>query len=368
MQQMKVVPGEKPAIGLGRSHGTGKNLGSLAEMYTLTGDEKFKKWAFLQAKVIKNDAEEWTDEDGTSLTTWRLKPGERSAWRRTDWRTGWCYGTVGMVSGLMDFYDAFPDFRFEDGKSALDVASAALNWIITKRVIVGPGWVFMNMRADGPSENPGWGSGVAGIGYGFMRGYEYHKDTDPELAEVYLNAARKSAIYIYDLLRDPNESPAMKGHNLSRWDYLGRAHRIQPGGFESLNLGLCGGVGGTGRFLMPMAKLMKDKDPELAEKCLKSADVVAGWFKTRSIPCGKGVAWTARPKFGGENTINMAIDYGLTGMVLGIYVIADETDDPVLKELTRKAIDGMISLAVEEGDGYKWPLHTDVSTLPCADK
>ena len=335
----------KQPIGLGHSHGLGSSLSGMSELYSLTKDERFRSWAISTADLIKDNADEWKAEDGSPMATWRLKPNERPAWRQTDWRTGWCYGTAGMVYGLMEFHNVFPDHRFHDGSSALDLASAGLNWLITKKVTTGKGWSFQNMRTDGPSENPGWGSGVAGIGYVFLRGYEYYKDSDPDLAAIYLDAARKSAVYIVELLE-------------LGWDYQGKAHRVQNGTFEHLNLALCGGVGGTGRFLVPMARAIEESDAELAERCIAATRVIASWYRTRAISCGSGIAWTARPKFGGENTINMAIDYGLTGMIIALHDLAVGLDDPELMELTGKALEGMVSLAVKEGDGYKWPLFT----------
>ncbi len=331
--------------GLGHSHGQGAVLTLTASVHAGTGNADMKCFAIGAANLVKDHAVIGVDENGRPTATWLLPPPNEGEWRKTRWRTGWCYGAAGVVGGLLDFHAAFPEHRFHDGTSALDLAAAGLNWIITKHVVAGNGWNFENMRSDGPSENPGFGSGVSGIGHAFLTGYENYKETDPELAQIYLDAAKKAATYVVEL------------HEFS-WDYHGKVHRVQNGGFEYMNLGLCGTVGGEGRFLIPMATAVADTDPAFAERCTNGANSVADWFKDGAVPLNDGVCWHARPKFGGENTVNFAIDYGLTGMVIAVDQLAVGLDDPELAELTQKALKGMISLAVEEGDGYKWPLFT----------
>jgi len=127
---------------------------------------------------------------------------------------------------------------------------------------------------------------------------------------------------------------------------------------QELNLGFCGGLGGTHIFLLDLADAIESTQPELAERCRRNCDVIGGWFVNRSIQLNNGIAWHGREKEGGDKVVSLAIDYGLTGMVIGLHKLAVERPKPDYEKAWRGATRGLLSLGVTEGAGLKWPWYT----------
>jgi len=323
----------KPLPGV--SHGTGGVLVSITEIYEKTKDKRVSKWATGTANLLKDTATT-SEVDGLKLTTWPRKGKDV---------TGFCYGTGGIAYGLVILYKTFPEHRFYDGTSALDLAMESLNWVLSKKIVVGKGWTYEFIRSQKKSTNPGWGSGVTAIGETLMEVSALLEKEHPKDAARYLDAACKNAIYAIELVE--------KG-----WDVDGK----------HLNIGLCGGVGATGRFLLNVAERVQESDPNLAERARSAAKIYAGWFPKQALPCGDGVAWVARNHFGGGFnagkdkffTVNMAFDYGLSGMVFCLNELDQRMDDEAIKDTKDKALKAMLGLAVKEGEGYKWPLFSKI--------
>ena len=59
-----------------------------------------------------------------------------------------------------------------------------------------------------------------------------------------------------------------------------------------------------------------------------------------------------------ELVVSLAIDYGLTGMVIGLHKLAVERPKPDYQKAWRGATRGLMSLGVTEGAGLKWPWYT----------
>ena len=333
---------KKPFFATGHSHGPGAYLAAFSNMYRDTADPRAKELAIGIANLTKDAALEKMGRDrmpqATWLTVWPDMP---------TWRTGWCYGTAGVSFGLMDFHDVFPDYRFYDGSSALDMAHAGMNWVATKRVDVKDGCTFERIRAaTKPTENIGWGSGVGGIGATYLRGYQYAVKERPKQAKRHLELALAVARHICNQLE-------------GGWDYVGKTHVVQDNKKEEeLNLGFCGGLGGTHIFLLDLADAIESTQPELAQRCRRNCDVVGGWFVNRSIRLNDGIAWHGREKEGGDKVVSLAIDYGLTGMVIGLHKLAVERPKPDYEKAWRGATRGLVSLGVTEGAGLKWPWYT----------
>jgi len=333
--------GQLRGNGSGRS-GPGGLLMALAESFMLTQRTELKEMAIGMANLIKDAAIE-SKEDGRTLALWYFKEADKR------WQTGWCYGTAGTSWGLFSAYEAIPEYRFHDNTSFLDLGNAGLNWLMTKAEETDGKITWPRLRAPWPSENTGWGSGAGGVGGTFLRGYEINKDVHPDLAARYLDIAKKTGKAIADQLN-------------GGWDYLGKSHVVQNGVTrEGLNLGFCGGIGGTSWFLSGLIRVVEKDNPKLAAECRDACKKLGQWYLSRAISFGGGRAWTARDKFGGEKTLSIALDYGLTGMIWSINILAETLDDKDLKKLEKDALTALLSLGVQE-DTYKWPLFTKVGS------
>lgn len=332
--------GGKTASGAGAGYWNGKGavVYMFSHLYELTGDRQWKKFSEGLLNVLKDEAIE-TVENGTPLAMWYWNK------RGKVWHTGFCYGTAGNVWGLLKAAQVFPDHRFHDGTSPLELANAGLNWLASKAIREGEGLSWPNVRYVTPTENVGWGGGAGGIGGTFLRGYQVNKTNNPEVAGRYLEVARKTAVKIVTQLE-------------GGWDYRGKTFASQTGKPMEYNLAWCGGVGGTGRFLVPFANEIEARDPELAKRCRNASRIVAQWFLDEALPFGDGVVWHARKQFGGKRAVNFALDYGMSGMTLSVHQLARELKDPKLDKLALDAAKGMVALGVREGDGIKWPLIT----------
>ena len=127
-----------------------------------------------------------------------------------------------------------------------------------------------------------------------------------------------------------------------------------------MNLGLCGGIGGTPRFLLDLIPVIEDTDPALAQACRNACEVFAEWFQESAIPFGKGRAWRERKTYGDGNAVSIALDYGLTGQIICVHDLHKGLGTQELKDLEADALKALLSLAVKKDDGYKWPFITRI--------
>ncbi len=316
-------------------------LSLAAELYELSDDPRALR--LLKGLVNEIAGRAHLEGDRPVWEWWQKSVSKKS------WRSGQCYGIAGTIWGLFDAYETIPDHRFPNGSSIRDLANSGLDLLgkqaLERENLGGVHWP--NISYVVPTENTGWGRGQGGVGASFLRGYQANRDSDPERAKRYLRIAKQTAISIAEQLID------------SKWDYRGKSHHVQGGGLEEMNLGWCGGVGGTPRFLFMLANEVNESDPKVAEQCVQASKVVRDWFEKRSIPwSGGGRIWHAREKFGGVKVMNIAMDYGLSGMVRCLHLFATELDDKQSWDLARDATCAMLSLAVKEEEGTKWPLFT----------
>lgn len=258
---------------------------------------------------------------------------------------GYCFGVAGSGMHLLEIYEYMPDLRLNDGTSALDLANGVLKYLMSQARPAKKGYVWPYMRNTRESKDPGYGSGVGGIGLTFLKGWRLNqKAGNGEFAERCMRYARGAAEYALFAAANVPEGTPM----------------TDSGGAKGY--GICGGAGGTALLPMEMARKIGEEDPEFANRAKDAARRVALSVIASATEIDGTLAWIVSPNgrvslgFSRDvEIVNMATDYGQTGTVLGLAETAKFLDDDEILDAARKAADFIVKNAVETDNGLKFP-------------
>jgi len=325
-------PGDT-SLGLlaGHSHGLGNFISTMIEAYSIEPDKRLE--TVLKGILINLRLRGKTIvRDGKVMFAFPKRNNDRI------FETGYCYGQAGIAVPLYDLAREFADMKLSDGTTPLSMANANLRYLMDVAVRYGDGYVWPYMRHEKRSMNIGYGSGTGGIGWAFLKGFEANAGSDPAFAEECMRYARGAAEFAVELImRIPETEPFP-----------------QPGG--AAGFGVCGGSSGGCHFLMLFASKIREKDPEFARRIDAAIERIGKRLIVTARDTGGTLVWMRD-----ERTVNMALDYGQTGVVLALTKIGRYLKNREFLEAARKGADFVAKQAVPENGGYKFPLRVAIS-------
>ncbi len=321
-------PGDESAgVLAGHSHGLGNPLDLLLEAYALSRDPRLEEPLRGILVNLRTGGRETEGEGGTRLAWPALKNPDV-------YETGYCYGQAGIALPLLRMAELLPHMKLKDGTTALSMANANLRYLMSVARQQGDGYVWPHMRHEETTRNIGYGSGTGGIGWAFLRGAEVNRKSDPAFAAECEKYARGAARYATELV-----------HN-----YRGPQRLTSPGGDGGF--GVCGGAGGAGHFLMRYAEHCRQDDPALAERIDEAIARIAHLVAASAERLQDGtMVCPDRQHF---RRINLALDYGQTGVVLGLAWMGQYLKDEEILAVARRVADYIAKQAVAEGGGLKF--------------
>jgi len=247
--------------------------------------------------------------------------------------TGYCYGQAGVVLPLLSLAEELPDLKLSDGTTALDLANANLRYLMRVAHAQGDGFVWPHMRHEKRSRNIGLGSGTGGIGWAFLRGAEANRKIDPAFAEECMRYARGAAVYAVELVESAKDVERL----------------TSPGGAEGF--GVCGGSGGAGHFLMLYAEAAGDDNEDFTARVQSAIDRIARLVMAAAMDIDGTLAI---PDHGHFKRINLALDYGQTGVLLGLAGAARYLEDQEILDAAKRVADYIVARAEPAGSGYRF--------------
>ncbi|HID74874.1 MAG TPA: hypothetical protein EYP56_02640 [Planctomycetaceae bacterium] len=261
---------------------------------------------------------------------------------------GHSHGLGNLIDTLLDAYGAtrddrlraelrlaetMPDLELSDGTTPLSMADGSLRYVMSAAREARGGYVWPYMRHEAKSKNIGYGSGTGGIGWALLRGARANHKADPEFAAECMPYANGAATYAVNMVLG----------------YQRTAPLPNPGG--DAGFGVCGGVGGAGHFLMLCADAVAPRDGDLVGRIRAAIEKIANLVAGSAVEIDGALAC---PDWRHFKRINIALDYGQTGVVLGLAAAGKYLDNPELIDAAKKVADYMAQRAVREGDGHKF--------------
>ncbi len=314
----------------GHSHGLGNLIDTLLDAYEAAPDEALRAELrqALEGIVVNLRARcTQTTHNGQVLVAW---PSVRN---QNVVETGYCYGQAGLVIPLLRLAEAMPEMKLSDGTTPLQLANGSLRYLIAVAREARGGYVWPYMRHAATSRNIGYGSGTGGIGWAFLRGAQVNRQTDPQFSAECMKYARGAVVFAVHLVAA----------------YQGPDRLTSPGG--DAGFGVCGGAAGGGYLLIEYAREVGDREPELVEQINSTIERIAKLVVGSATEIDGTLACADRFHF---KRINIALDYGQTGVVLGLATAGRYLDDEELIDAARRVADYIARRAVPEGGGYKF--------------
>ncbi len=316
-----------PGLLAGHSHGLGNFIDTILTAHQVAPSEEFKQALVGILINLKLRGKGMKGADGDLLAWPALKKPEVC-------ETGYCYGQAGVILPLLRLAEAMPELKISDGTTPLKLANANLRYLMSVAQSQGKGYVWLYMRHSKVSRNIGYGSGTGGIGWAMLRGAQVNRQTDPDFADECMRYARGAAMFAVELVeRQPSGRPLPS-----------------PGG--EAGFGVCGGAGGGGLFLSHFAKEVGENDTALVkridtvvEKISRAVIASAVEFEDGSMACPDRVRF---------KRINLATDYGQTGIALGLAVAGQYLGNKEISQAATKVADYIAHRAVPEGGGLKF--------------
>jgi len=314
---------------VGHSHGPGSYGGTLLSAYEDLEGAADLVYPYIVGLLnwLVHQAVWGDDGQGNPTAFWPEQEGG------TAYETGYCYGNAGTLAFVIDAARQFPIFTFPVGSpvsNLRELANASARWLISVAVElpVANGLYWPYMRHDEYSDNVGWGSGVAGIGAQFLYAYQLNQAAGDPFASECLDTAKKAANTV--------------------------VYKVSQ--VTSIQRGACGGEGGAPLFLMDLADEIEITDPQLALECRDASKAIGEFIVADRLTFYKErTAWQAGSKFGNQ-AVNIAFDYGATGLGLALYVIGSRLDREDLVGVAQKAVEYLQLITVwDEQAGCKWP-------------
>jgi len=133
-------------------------------------------------------------------------------------------------------------------------------------------------------------------------------------------------------------------------NYQHKGPMTGPGG--DAGFGVCGGAGGAGHFLMLCAEEVGEKDAALVARIHVAVERIAQAVIASAVELEDGtMACPDRVHF---KQINIALDYGQTGVVLGLAGTGKYLENEQFIETAKKVAEYIAKRAVSEGGGLKF--------------
>ena len=321
-------PGAKgPGLLAGHSHGLGNMIDAILTAHEAAPRDEFEH-ALEGILVNLKMRGKQIEGSGREMFAWPATKNPDVC------ETGYCYGQAGIALPLLRLAEAMPELKLSDGTTPLDLANANLRYLMSIARGRGDGYVWPYMRHDRSSRNIGYGSGTGGIGWALLRGAQVNRPTDPDFSAECMRYARGAAVFAVELVESQKRKRPL----------------TSPGG--DAGFGVCGGAGGGGHFLMLFAEEVREKDAALAgridaviERIARAVSASAVEFEDGSLACPDRVNF---------KRINLALDYGQTGVVLGLAVAGRYLDSEEICQTAEKVADYIVHRAVPEGGGLKF--------------
>lgn len=320
------------SVGLlaGHSHGLGNVLDVLLDGYEASDDEAFRAELGKALKGVLVNLRSrgvQTDKDGQSLFAWPARNNPKVV------ETGYCYGQAGLVLPLLRLAEVLPELKLSDGTTALSLANGNLRYLASVAREARGGYVWPYMRHSQSSKNIGYGSGTGGIGWAFLRGAQVNRNVDPKFAAECMKYAKGAATYAVDLVTS----------------YRGPGRLTSPGG--NGGFGVCGGAGGAGFLLMLYAQEAGDQESASLRRIDMAIAKIADLVIASATEVDGTLVCADRVNF---KRVNIALDYGQTGIVLGLSVAGKYLENDEYIAAAKKVADFIAQRAVPEGGGYKF--------------
>ncbi len=315
-----------PGLLAGHSHGLGILIDAILTAHECAPDPEFER--ALKGIVInlKSRGKKMKGSDASVFAWPAIK-------NKSVCETGYCYGQAGIILPLLRLAEAMPELKLDDGTTPLDLANANLRYLMSVARRHGNGYLWPYMRHAKFSRNIGYGSGTGGIGWALLRGAQVNRRSDPQLAADCMRYARGAAVFAVDLVQG-------SGH---------RGGLPSPGG--SAGFGVCGGIGGSGHFLLLFTKEIGEDDP-LTRRIDAVVSGIARAVIASAVELEDGtLACPDRVKF---KKINISLDYGQTGVVFGLAVAGSHLQDEEISKAATRVGDYIARRSVPEGGGFKF--------------
>jgi hypothetical protein len=344
------VEGQKDAgLVAGHSHGLGKYLDMFLEAWKLSPEPVFRDAIVGILVHLKTRAR----DEGDGKIAW-------PAFRWNDLKdkdavlTGYCYGQAGVVVPLMRIARDMPDLKLSDGTTPRALGNASLRYLAEASRPAPGGMIWPYMRRSPKTGNPGWGSGTGGIGLAFLEGWQTNRAAgDDAAADQCWRCARGAAGYALTMIEQAQLQDVFRS-----------------GGGDA-GFGVCGGAGGAAFLGVLMIDSEGPHDKADIERARRAARRVADGLLARGRPVGNALAWPLNEgecrafKLDADKThVNLALDYGQTGVVLALAKTAKYLDDDEIGAGARKAADFVIAQAVRTDHGWKFPRFVGVEETP----
>ena len=315
----------------GHSHGLGNLMSTLLDAYEaapagpLKADVKRALEGILVNLRLRGVR---TEKDGNVLVSWPTLKNPKVI------ETGYCYGQAGLALPLLRMAEVLPELELPDGTTPLSLANGNLWYLMSVAREARGGCVWPYMRHNQTSKNIGYGSGTGGIGWAFLRGAQVNGDTDPDFASDCMKYAKGAAVFAVGLISNYRPKGPMPG----------------PGG--DAGFGVCGGAGGAGHFLMLYAEEVGDQDAALAGRIRAACLRVSQAVLASAVELGDGTM--VCPDRFHFKRVNIALDYGQTGVAFGLAVAGKYLQNEDLTTAAKKVADYIAKRAVPEGGGLKF--------------
>jgi len=325
----------------GYNYGVGKYVPVLVALHRQRPEKKYEdalRGIVLQCKIRAIDL-------GDGKIAWAAPELPNFTQNNVKICNGYCFGVAGTAMHLLELHEYMPDVKLEDGTSALDLANGALRYLMSEARPAKKGFRWPYMRNTRDSKTPGYGSGTGGIGLAFLKAYQLNRrEGNDEFAEQCMRYSRGAAEYALFAVGTTKAGTPM----------------ADSGG--TTGYGICGGAGGTAILPMELAKEIGQEDPEFMNRAGKAARHVALSVIASATEIDGTLAWIVSP--GGRvslgfrrdvEIVNMALDYGQTGNVLGLAETAKFLDDDEILDAAKKAADFIVKNIVKDDNGFKTP-------------
>jgi len=310
----------------GHSHGLGKQIHVILLAHKTQPTDRTR--AALKGLLVNLRTRAKTVEGGAEpAIAWPTLKNPRVV------ETGYCYGQAGVILPLLNLAEELPDLELSDGTTALSLANANLRYLMRVAQAQGNGFVWPHMRHEKRSRNIGYGSGTGGIGWAFLRGAEVNRDANPAFAKECMRYAKGAAVYAVRIVEAAKHVDRL----------------TTPGGQGGF--GVCGGSGGAGHFLMLYAEAVGDGEPALTARIRPAIDRIARLVMASAEEIDDTLAIPDRGHF---NRINLALDYGQTGVVLGLAATARYLEDEEILNAARRVADYIVARAEKANGGYRF--------------
>ena len=314
----------------GHSHGLGNLIDVLLDAYEAAPDGPFKEdleQALKGILVNLRARDVQSEQDGVALVAWPSRKNPKVV------ETGYCYGQAGVAIPLLRLSEVLPDLRLSDGTTALSLAKGNLRYLMSVAREARGGYRWPYMRHTASSKNIGYGSGTGGIGWAFLRGAQVCRHSDPDFSAECMTHARGAVTYAVGLVLS----------------YEGTGPLPSPGG--DTGFGVCGGAGGAGHLLMLYAEEVGDREAGLVKRIDKAIERIATLVIASATETDGTLVCADRTHF---KRVNLALDYGQTGVVLGLVGAGKYLENDEFIEAAKKVADYITRRAVAEGGGYKY--------------